>query len=79
MRTKLAALSAALALMVLLFGCGRETASQNAAQSLEERLLSGAAPLAEEAHGSPRTLTLESVHYGSFSAPGAAELCALFK
>lgn len=79
MRTKCAALSAVLALAVFLSGCGKEAASQNAAQLLQERLLSSAAPLAEEAHGSPRTLTLESVHYGSFSAPDAAELCALFK
>lgn len=79
MRTKWTVLTAVLALTVFLSGCGKEAASQNAAQLLQERLLSGAAPLAEEAHGLPRTLTLESVHYGSFSAPGAAELCALFK
>lgn len=79
MRTKLSALSVVLALVVFFSGCGREAASQNAAQRLRERLLSGAAPLAEEAHGLPRTLTLESVHYGSFSSPGTEELCALFK
>ena len=79
MRTKWTVLTAVLALTVFLSGCGKEAASQNAAQLLQERLLSGAAPLAEEAHGLPRTLTLESVHYGSFSVPGAAELCALFK
>ena len=79
MRTKWTVLTAVLALTVFLSGCGKEAASQNAAQLLQERLLSGAAPLAEEAHGLPRTLTLESVHYGSFSSPGAEELCALFK
>ena len=79
MKTKWAALSAVLTLVLFLSGCANEGAAQNAAQLLQERLLSGAAPLAEEAHGSPRTLTLESVHYGSFSAPDAEELCALFK
>ena len=79
MRTKSAALSAVLALVLFLSACKSGDASQNAARSLEQRLLSGAAPLAEEAHGSPRALTLESVHYGSFSSPDAEELCALFR
>ena len=79
MRTKSAALSAVLALVLFLSACKSGDASQNAARSWEQRLLSGAAPLAEEAHGSPRALTLESVHYGSFSSPDAEELCALFR
>lgn len=79
MRKKSAALSAVMAVALFLSGCGNGGDPQNAAQSLRERLLSGAAPLAEEAHGSPRTLTLESVHYGSFSSSAAEELCALFK
>lgn len=79
MKTKWAALPAVLTLVLFLSGCANEGAAQNAAQLLQERLLSGAAPLAEEAHGSPRTLTLESVRYGSFSSPDTEELCALFK
>ena len=79
MRTKLAALSSVVALVLFLSSCGNAGASQNAAQLLQERLLSSAAALAEEAHGLPQTLSLESVHYGSFSSPTATELCALFK
>ena len=43
MRTKSAALSAVLALVLFLSACKSGDASQNAARSLEQRLLSGAA------------------------------------
>lgn len=71
---KKAALAGVLVAALLLFGCE----DAGAGGGFQARLLAAAAPLAEEA-GSPRALTLDSVRYGSFSSPDAAELCALFK
>lgn len=63
--------------ILLLCACAQQVVEPE--KSFEERLLEGAQPLAENTGDEPRTLSLESIHYGSFSSPSAQELCALFK
>ena len=65
---------------LLLCACMQHDTVAEPEKTFEERLLDGAQPLAENITGEePRKLSLESVHYGSFSSPSAQELCALFK
>lgn len=65
---------------LLLCACVQHDTVAEPEKTFEERLLDGAQPLAENITGEePRKLSLESVHYGSFSLPSAQELCALFK
>lgn len=65
---------------LLLCACAQHDTVAEPEKTFEERLLDGAQPLAENITGEePRKLSLESVHYGSFSSPSAQELCALFK
>ena len=65
---------------LLLCACVQHDTVVEPEKTFEERLLDGAQPLAENITGEePRKLSLESVHYGSFSSPSAQELCALFK
>ena len=65
---------------LLLCACVQHDKVVEPEKTFEESLRDGAQPLAENITGEePRKLSLESVHYGSFSSPSAQELCALFK